>query len=173
MHTFLIIELFFWAFVALLAVSAMSDAWRLTIPNAYSIALVGLFAVAVFVHPVAIEWSLHLGAMGIAFATALLLYRFRIMGGGDLKLLTAVALWIGLYDLPQLAIAIAISGGVFTLAIIALRRLVTGVLVAQGDLTSLTLPRLLLPGEPIPYGVAISVGSVWVARGLPHLGGFV
>lgn len=173
MHTFLIIELFFWAFVALLTVAAMSDAWRLTIPNALSMALVGLFAVAIFLHPIAIDWPLHLAAMGITFAVALVLYRFGVMGGGDLKLLTAVALWIGLYDLPQLAIAIALAGGVFALALIVLRRLLMGVLVAQGNLTSLALPRLLLPGEQIPYGVAIAAGGIWVARGLPQLGGFV
>jgi prepilin peptidase CpaA len=173
MNTYLIMEIFFWVFVALLAVAAMSDAWRLTIPNAISMALAGLFAVAVFFHPISVDWPLHLAAMGIAFAVALVLYRFGVMGGGDLKLMTAVALWIGLYDLPQLAIAIAVAGGVFALAIIVLRRLLTGVLVAQGSLTSLALPRLLLPGEPVPYGVAISAGGIWVARGLPHLGGFV
>jgi prepilin peptidase CpaA len=111
--------------------------------------------------------------MGLALVGSLVLYRFRVMGGGDLKLMAAVALWIGIGELPQLVILTAMAGGAFALGLIVLRRLLTGALVAQSVFSQVTLPRLLLPGEKIPYGVAIAVGGIFLARKLPHLGLFL
>ena len=173
MNTFLLFDLFFWAFTALLVGAALFDVCRFVIPNWISLALVGLFAAAVFVHPVSIDWLSHLGAMAVVLVAMLVAYRFRVVGGGDLKLVAAVALWIGLGALPQLLLVIALAGGAFALGIMVLRRVVTMLVIAQPFYETVTLPRLLLPGESIPYGVAIAVGGLWVARGLPHLGQFV
>lgn len=173
MDVFLLFNLFFWAYVALLLCAAAFDVFKFIIPNWISIGLVALFAAAVFVHPARIDWLSHLGAMGLAFLGALVLYRFRLMGGGDLKLMAAVALWIGIGGLPELLILTALAGGAFALGLIVLRRLLTGALVAQSVFSQVTLPRLLLPGEKVPYGVAIAVGGIFLARKLPHLGLFL
>ena len=45
-----------------------------------------------------------------------------------------------------------------------------GLLLVQTTIQNVTLPRLLLPGEQIPYGMAIAAGGIWAARKLPHLG---
>jgi prepilin peptidase CpaA len=172
MDAFLLFDLFFWTYGALLAGAAVFDVGKLIIPNWISLALVGLFALAVTVHPVPIDWLSHLGALGLALAAMLVIYRFGVIGGGDLKLAAAVSLWVGLDALPQLFLWIGLAGGVFALGLIVLRRLVSGVLVAQTFAETVTLPRLLLPGESIPYGVAIAAGGIWVARKLPHLGLF-
>src|SRR3546814_2389693 len=99
----------------------------------------------------------------------LVAYRFGVVGGGDLKLMTAVSLWAGLDALPQLLLWTALAGGAFALGLIVLRRLLGGLLVVQPFAETVTLPRLLLPGEAIPYGVAIAIGGILVARNLPHL----
>ena len=172
MDAFALFTLVFWTYVALLVGAAFFDAWRFVIPNWIVLGLVGLFAVAAVALPVRIDWLLHLGAMALMLVATLTLYRFRLLGGGDLKLLVAVSLWVGLDALPLLLFWIAIAGGAFSLGLIALRRTLVGALVAQSAFTTVTLPRVLLPGEQIPYGVAIAAGGVWVARGLPHLGLF-
>jgi prepilin peptidase CpaA len=155
--------------MALLAAAALFDACKFVIPNWISLALVGLFVGAGLVYPPGIDWLSHLGAMGLVLLGTLLLYRFRFLGGGDLKLLVAAGLWAGLGQLPQLLIWTAIAGGVFALGLIVLRRLLTGALVAQSAFEQVALPRFLLPGEQIPYGVAIAAGGIWLARDLPLL----
>lgn len=172
MNSFLLFDLFFWGYTALLVAAAAFDVGRFVIPNWISLALVGLFGLAVAAHPVAIDWPAHLAAMGLMLAGLLVAYRFRIVGGGDLKLATAVALWVGLEALPQLLLLTALAGGAFALGLIVLRRLLTSALVAQSAVQPVTLPRLLLPGESIPYGVAIAAGGIWVAQKLPQLGLF-
>jgi prepilin peptidase CpaA len=172
MDTFLLFDLFFWAYAALLAGAAAFDVGKFIIPNWISLALVGLFALAVVAHPVQINWLAHLGAFALALAALLVGYRFGVIGGGDLKLAAAVCLWIGFDALPQLLLLIGLVGGAFALGLIVLRRLLTGVLLTQGASQQVTLPRLLLPGESIPYGVAIAAGGIWAARKLPHLGLF-
>ena len=172
MDAFLLFDLFFWAYAALLVGAAVFDASRFIIPNWISLALVGLFALAVLAHPVPIDWLSHLGALGLVLVAMLVIYRFGVIGGGDLKLAVAVSLWVGLDALPQLFLWIGLAGGAFALGLIVLRRLVSGVLIAQTFAETATLPRLLLPGESIPYGVAIAAGGIWVARKLPHLGLF-
>ncbi|HEY9548737.1 MAG TPA: prepilin peptidase [Kiloniellaceae bacterium] len=172
MDSFLLFDFFFWAYGALLVGAALFDAGRFIIPNWISLALVGLFALAVLAHPMPIDWLSHLGAMALVLVAMLVIYRFGVIGGGDLKLMTAVSLWVGFDALPQLILWVGLAGGAFALGIIVLRRLVNGVLVAQTVAQQVTLPRLLLPGEDVPYGVAIAAGGIWVARGLPQLGLF-
>lgn len=176
MDTFLLLKIFFWGFSGLMAAAAVFDLWKFIIPNWISLALAGLFVAAAVVQPVPVAWLSHLAAMALVLLGSLVLYRFRLLGGGDLKLLTVAGLWIGLDALPPFLIATAIVGGGLTLSLLVLRWLLTSALVMQtvpDRFTKIALPRLLLPGEHVPYGVAIAAGGIWVARGLPHLGLFV
>lgn len=61
---------------------------------------------------------------GLALATFILtagLFAMRMMGGGDVKLLTALALWVLPADFLFLVIVMALLGGVLTIAIAAWR----------------------------------------------------
>jgi Flp pilus assembly protein protease CpaA len=53
---------------------------------------------------------------------------------------------------------------------ILLRKLVMGMLVLQPSAGRLPLPRILMTGEKIPYGVAIVFGGVMLGLELPYLG---
>jgi prepilin peptidase CpaA len=172
MDMFLLFKIFFWAFVGLMGAAAVFDLWKFIIPNWISVALLGLFIAAAVFLPTSLNWLSHLGAMGIVLAGTLLLYRFNMLGGGDLKLLTVAGLWVGLEFLPTFILYTALAGGALSLGLLVLRRLLTGVLVLQSGCDRVTLPRVLLPGEHIPYGIAIAAGAIWVARELPHLGLF-
>jgi len=55
----------------------------------------------------------------------------------------------------------------------ALRRLILGLRVAGAGSDASTLPRVLLSGEAVPYGLAIAPSAILVGRDLPHLGGFL
>ncbi len=97
--------------------------------------------------------ALQLGlALGV-FALFTAMFALGMMGGGDVKLLTALALWMPLPAMTSLLIVMAAAGGGVTLATIIHHRLAKRT------------------GRPeIPYGVAIAIAGIWVvgARYLNH-----
>jgi prepilin peptidase CpaA len=81
----------------------------------------------------------------IVFSLFAALFAMGMMGGGDVKLLGALALWFPWQALLSLIVLMAILGG-----------LVTIVTVIHHRMTK----RL---GQPeIPYGVAISIAALWL-----------
>ena len=89
--------------------------------------------------------ALQLGvALGV-FAVLCAIFAAGMMGGGDVKLLTALALWIEPTAFMQLLIIMAISGGILTIVMAAYHFL-------QNSKDRLA----------IPYGVAIAFGGLWV-----------
>ena len=99
-------------------------------------------------------WASGLGWPGIAlqlavavgsFALLCGLFALRAMGGGDVKLLSALAPWIRPAWFAHLVAIMALLGGVLTVAIAAwhvTRR-------RQGPVT-------------VPYGVAIAAAGLWI-----------
>ena len=85
-------------------------------------------------------------ALGLAaFAALAGLFAIGAMGGGDVKLLTALALWLPWQPFLQLVVAMALLGGVLTLLCIAWHRIGQ----RSGKLQ-------------VPYGVAIAGAGLWV-----------
>ena len=89
--------------------------------------------------------AIQLGVALAAFVVLAGLFAIRAMGGGDVKLLTAIALWIAPMWFLKMLIVMALVGGVLTIVFGAWH-----VLRRQKD-------RLA-----IPYGVAISTAGLWV-----------
>lgn len=86
--------------------------------------------------------------VGVALVTLIILavlFAMRAMGGGDVKLLTVLALWIQPLWFVRLLIGMALIGGVLTLALGAWH-------VARRRRDKLA----------VPYGVAISSAALWV-----------
>jgi prepilin peptidase CpaA len=161
----------FYLYILLLVVAAAFDAWKFIIPNVLSVALIGLFLVVATATPFPVNWWSHVGAAVVFFAGGLVLYRFRILGAGDIKLITSVALWAGFEHLPVLILGVALAGGALSLFLIILRRVIVSVLVQLKSSKNPTLPRILLVGEAVPYGVGIAAGAIWLSSSLPLLGG--
>jgi prepilin peptidase CpaA len=94
--------------------------------------------------------------VGVALLTLLVLAGFfalRWMGGGDVKLLTALALWVKPADFGVLVIYMALIGGVLTLAFGAWH-------IARRQRDRLA----------IPYGVAIAAAGIVVLFPALHQG---
>jgi prepilin peptidase CpaA len=156
---------------------AMAMAWDLTsfrIPNWLTAALAAAFVPAALLAPDGpggVAWEWHLAAGGIAFATGAALFALRAMGGGDVKLLAAAALWLGFDRLPDFLLLTGALGGALTLALLMVRRTLPPLLAtAWPGHGALALPRLLMPGEVVPYGVAIGGAALALAGYLPVVG---
>lgn len=153
------------AFLLLVAAAAWFDACKYIIPNTIPITLAVLFvAIAAFrfEHIAVLE---HLGAGALVFCVGILAFRFNVLGGGDIKLLSAIALWVGLNLLPVFILAVALFGGVLALFLLAMRHLMGWAVRAQW--MSVEPPVVFRPGEKVPYAIAIGAGSALVTPYLP------
>lgn len=90
---------------------------------------------------VALQVALGLGV----FAVFAGLFAMGMMGGGDVKMLAALALWFPWPALLLLLVVMALLGGVVTIVTVVHHRFTRRA------------------GQPeVPYGVAISLAALWV-----------
>ncbi len=134
-------------FEALLLAAAATDVRSYRIPNLIPLAMLAAFTMWLFAGGARTGLTGAAVALAIAFLFGLLLWHFGVWGGGDAKLLAAMAPWVGLAGLPRLVAIMAVAGG-----ILAVGFLIWG--------------RLAGPSRPaprhLPYGVAIAVaGTDW------------
>ena len=137
----------------LLILASLEDLWRLQIEDWLSagVALGAFIALAVD-GPVAGVWqNLLLFALVLGIGT--LLFTHGWMGGGDVKLLAACALWFDLDQGWKMLVAVAIAGGLESLIIMMLRLLPWSESVRRRI-------AWLRKDEALPYGVAIAAGMV-------------
>jgi prepilin peptidase CpaA len=108
--------------MVLLVIAAVSDITRYRIPNAIVCAIVAAFAVGAifnFAWP-AIVWPVLAGVA--MFLLGALLFAFGLFGGGDVKLIAAMALWTSFADLPRFLLIMAAAGGLIGLVLLIKRK---------------------------------------------------
>ncbi len=160
----------------LLCAAAAFDTWKFIIPNAITVALIVLFIVTALLLPIEMnlmDWLSHVGAAAAMLVGGAILFAFNKMSGGDVKLLTAVAFWAGFDYLVELLLYVAIAGGGLAIVLIVLRRLILSLRTAITGLGKVKMPRVLLEGEAVPYGLAIAPTSIYLGTQLPHLGAYI
>lgn len=144
--------------------TAYSDVRTRRIPNAISIgvALLGLVRIALAGDGVAATYTLSAGAL--IFAAAFVLYWRGAIGGGDAKLVGAVALLIGYREVFGFLILMSVFGGVLALVVLAWdplchllnlvwrpARMKSPTATAEAEIATLR--------PTIPYGVAIAAAG--------------
>lgn len=154
-------------YVVLLVTAGISDFRTLRIPNWLTGALALAFPVSALAVGQPVDWLSHLGAGVAVFAVAAGLFALRLMGGGDVKLLAATAMWVGLGQLLPYLVLVALVGGVFAVGCVILRHpLVQAAILA----TVCRLPVFAHKQLPIPYGIPIAVAGVLMVPALPIFG---
>jgi prepilin peptidase CpaA len=145
-------------FAALVCTAALTDLTSYTIPNWISGALLLAFPVAALA--AGLPWGLaaqHAAVGGAALVLGMGMFAMNWVGGGDAKLLSASALWLGLGAAPEYLMWVALVGGGLTFALLGARK--------AYELVPLpTVPgwaqALLSPKGDVPYGVALAVGAL-------------
>ena len=144
-------------FVFLMLCAVWYDVRSFTIPNWVPGALiVGWVLAAPFL---GLSWM----DAGLSFLTGFGVLALGIalwapgwVGGGDVKLLAAGALWFGWPDgLAFLLIAVA-AGGVLAVILVVLRQMVNMLPISSDVLGSTALAQ----GAPVPYAIAIAAGAL-------------
>jgi prepilin peptidase CpaA len=156
-------------YVLLLAAAAVTDLWKFKIPNWVSVALLLLFVPAAIWLPLGAHWLSHVGAALSVLAAGILLFLRGWLGAGDVKLMAAVALWTGFAYLAQFVVFVALAGGALALVLLVLRLVLARLPAVRAAPEGGALPRVLVKGERVPYGVAIACGAILLAVELPYL----
>jgi prepilin peptidase CpaA len=148
------------AFVLILVAAAISDVMTYRIPNVLVLALGALFIIAGSLHFAQTAWLSHFGAALLCLAGGLVFYQFGQMGAGDVKLLTALALWAGMGGLIALLLYVSLSGLVALPLILLARSLVVWAQATKRWREGWAVPRVLTKKQGVPYGVAIAFGGI-------------
>jgi prepilin peptidase CpaA len=149
-------------FAGLMATAAVEDFRRLIIPNAVPAGLCLLWPVYLATTPAALAAAL--AATGCAAAVLLggaLLFSRGLIGGGDVKLLAAAALWAGAGATPTLLVLTGLLGGLLCLLLLTP---LSAHFVAAGQvvLDQASAPRDGKKSAVVPYGVAIAGAALIV-----------
>jgi prepilin peptidase CpaA len=144
----------------LLVAAAISDARHLIIPNRYCLAIAILYPAYVLSVGHEVDW---IGA--VAFGSGLLVLGFflhlgKIAGGGDAKLLAAVALWAGPGLFFDFLVITGVAGGAMALGLWLRHRLSR---TAGPGMIFLTSSDPDFAKQPMPYAIAIASGGLYVA----------
>lgn len=132
-----------------LVIAAATDVRRRQIDNGLNAAIalaapLYWWAAGLDAHAILIQLAVAAGTLGLLW----LLFAFGLMGGGDVKLLTALALWVRPPLFFKLVVVMAFLGGALSLVIAAWQ-----------------LARRRRGRMSVPYGVAISGAALWVLAG--------
>ena len=171
------LELLLYVFPAVLVYAAISDLARFEIPNWLSIFLVLAFlALALGLGMAWSELAARAAAGALLFAVGAVLFALGALGGGDVKLLAASAIWVGWPDFIPYLVAVALFGGFISIFLVLLRALWgrfgnTGNVSTQALSQASWWHRLMAPTQGVPYGVAICLGGLlWFVRVRDGLG---
>ena len=142
---------FSWILLGLLAAALLACCWwdlkTRTIPHWLNLAI-ALGAVAFWVAvglPVWPEVALRVAVAFVTFWVFAAAFAMGAMGGGDVKLIAALALWLPWQAVLVLLFLMSIAGGVLTLGYLIRHKL------AKRE-----------EKLEIPYGVAIAFGGLWL-----------
>lgn len=151
---------------ALGLLSAWSDLRGMIIPNSYPVGIILAFVFAYTActlggndGPMPFQkLSSHLVAGGVAFVLTFIMTITKIMGGGDSKLITAYALWMGVLNMAWFLFVVTLVGAVMALMALAVRRVKPFKSVREGS----WMARLQNGEAVVAYGIPIAVGALYI-----------
>ncbi len=139
--------------------AGITDALSFTIPNRVSLILVAGFLLLVPFSGMSLETiGTHILVGFIALMIGFVFFAQGYLGGGDVKIIAASALWLGLEQVGSFLIFTALFGGVLSLMCLYLHKTpLPKVLQGQTWLVNMQC------GEAaVPYGIAIGLAGLSV-----------
>ncbi len=147
-------------FMGLLVSAAVGDIRTFRIANVYSLALMALYPLYAWSAPHPVAPLASAGVMLAVLVAGFVAFATGLIGGGDAKLASAVALYAGPALVFEFLMVTALAGGLIAL-LLTLRPLRLGLAVAMDHWGHQGLRNALLK-DTIPYGVAIAAGGIYL-----------
>jgi len=141
----------------ILVVAAVIDVRTFTISNRLN-AIVALMAPLYWWSiglPLWPDAAIQIGVALAVFAALALTFYLGMMGGGDVKLAAALALWFSPLSTVKFLVIMSLAGGLLTVVVLILHRLKARRESADGTEKEKQKPE-------VPYGVAIAIGALWI-----------
>ena len=149
--------------ILLLLYVAMIDIATRMIRNEICLALALLGIASQFASPMQVIQSLI--AATILLLLMMVIYQRGWIGGGDVKLLVALAIGLPLMGVIQMLTITALAGGILALVHLMMRLLPNPKLAPAGSSFARRVYAIErwrnLRHAPLPYGVAIAFGGIW------------
>lgn len=98
--------------------------------------------------------AIQIGVAAAVFLALALTFMIGMMGGGDVKLAAALALWFSPASTLKFLVIMSIAGGLLTIIVMLVHRWKPS---WQVDENGETRKR-----PKVPYGVAIAIGGLWI-----------
>lgn len=140
-----------WILLGLLAVMLLAACWfdlkSRRIPNPLCLAIALLAPLFWWANSLGFwpDVPIQIGVAALVFLLFAGAFAVGAMGGGDVKLVAAVALWLPWQAVVAMLVIMSLAGGVLTLALVVRKRLARSEAALE-----------------IPYGVAIAFGGLWL-----------
>ncbi len=161
-----------------MAFAGVSDLLSMTIQNRVSLILILSFAI--LAPMIGMPWdiyAMHFVAGASVLAVTFTLFATGTMGGGDAKLMSATAVWLGWnFGLAEYLLTMSALGGLLTLAILRYR---SSHLVLAYTARFEFMSRLAQKDQGVPYGIALGTAGLmtfpaspmcqWVIERLAHV----
>ena len=140
----------------ILVVAAVIDVRTFTISNRLN-ATVALLAPLYWWSehlPLWPDIALQIGIAVAVFAVLAVTFYIGMMGGGDVKLAAALALWFSPASTLKFLVIMSLAGGLLTVIVLIAHRMKPGRIKNSDGETG--------GKAEIPYGVAIAIGALWI-----------
>ena len=139
-------------FAALMAAAA-EDFVRLKISNLTCIIVVVTAVIAALLQGISIELWQNAVVFAVLLGLGFILFATNKMGGGDVKLLASVGLWVDIQSAVWLVVTTLLVGGLLALVYLAIRYGRAGGTGRKYQ------------SKGIPYGIAIAAGAALIFAG--------
>jgi prepilin peptidase CpaA len=97
--------------------------------------------------------AIQVAVAATVFAVLAATFYMGMMGGGDVKLAAALALWFRPFTTLKILVIMSLAGGLLTLIVLALHKKRAKAPI-QADSPAVK--------PEVPYGVAIAIGALWI-----------
>ena len=142
-----------------MAYAAKTDLHHYRIPNECSLLLLALYPLHIWLSPKGVDVIGAAAVGSIVFLVSFALYALGRLGGGDVKLMSVLALWAGPTWIADFLIVMTLAGGILGIVFITrLKSILAFAFHQAGDMQT----RDAVLAEQLPYGIAIAAGGVAV-----------
>lgn len=147
--------------------AAWTDFRGFRIPNIVSLIIVVAFVAAFSITTMTgqneiifASWKSHLGSFVCILLVTMAMFSFRIMGAGDSKMASAIALWLGWGGLVPFLFYMTMAGGVLAVISVMLKKYKPLKMPLPKLIAGTWLENAQAGTNKVPYGIAIAAGAL-------------